>query len=205
MAQVKERGKQAVNGLNAKSRRRLKKLFTADDLLHLPEAPDGRCYELVEGRLYEMPPPGQRHGRVTLKIGILLETHAQQYAVGRAIAGDPGFILAHNPDTVRAPDVAYISYERLPADQEFPLQYNDIVPELAVEVVSPSDTSREIREKADSWLRAGVQMVWVVYPETRQVAVYLTDRDPLALQSDDTLDGFPALPGFTCRVADLFT
>ena len=82
MAQVKERGKQAVNVLNAKSRRRLKKVFTADDLLHLPEAPDGRCYELVDGRLYEMPPPGQRHGRVTLKIGILLETHAQRHGLG---------------------------------------------------------------------------------------------------------------------------
>ncbi len=204
MAQVKERGKQAANVLNPKSRRRLKKVFTADDLLHLPEAPDGRCYELVEGRLYEMPPPGQRHGRVTLKIGILLEAHAQRHGLGRAIAGDPGFILARNPDTVRAPDVAYISYERLPADQEFPLQYNDIVPELVVEVASPSDTSRHIQEKAESWLRAGVQTVWVVYPDTRQVTVYRAERDAVILQPDDTLDGSPALPGFTCRVAEFF-
>ena len=205
MIQVKERGQHPTNALDIKSRRRLKKIFTADDLLYLSNAAtDGRCYELVEGKLYEMPPPSPRHGEVTSNIDFLLKTHVRQQRLGRVMAGDPGFVLARNPDTVRGPDVAYISYARFPAGEELPLRYGDLIPDLAVEVVSPSDTRPDVREKTASWLEAGVQAVWVVDPRTNQVAVHRADQDTLVLRSDDTLDGSPALPGFTCQVADFF-
>lgn len=205
MTQVKERSKSPAKTPRVTDRRRLKKIFTAEDLLHLPDSPDGRRYELVEGKLYEMPPPGQRHGRVTLRAGMLLETYAQQHQLGRVIAGDPGFLLGRDPDTVRAPDVAFVSYQRLPADREFPLQYNDIVPEIAIEVVSPSDTERYIREKAQSWLQSGVREVWAVDPATRQLTVYRPGQDSLVLQEGDTLADSTPLPGFTCFVADFFS
>ena len=96
MAQVSECPKQGANALSVRSRRRLKRIFTADDLLHLPDAPDGRCYELVGGRLYELPPPSLRHGHVTSNVAFLLETHIRQFRLGRVMAGDTGFILARS-------------------------------------------------------------------------------------------------------------
>lgn len=205
MAQVRVPAKLSDHTLGIKSRRRLKKIFTADDLLHLSGASsDGRCYELVEGKLYEMPPPSPRHGEVTSNIDFLLKTHVRQQRLGRVMAGDPGFVLARNPDTVRGPDVAFISYARFPAGEELPLRYGDLIPDLAVEVVSPSETRPYVREKTASWLAAGVTVVWVVDPRVNEVAVHRADQDTIVLRSDDTLDGSPALPGFTCRVADFF-
>ena len=185
--------------------RRLKEPLTAEDLLCLPdEHTDDGCYELVEGKLYKMPPPGFRHGQVTANVTFLLTAHARQYRLGHVLAGDPGFILARDPDTVRGPDVAYISYQRLPAEQELPRGYPDMVPELAVEIVSPSQTGRYVQEKAETWLDAGVLMVWVVDPLRNQVTVHRASQDAVVLSSDDTLDGSPVLPGFTCPVTDFF-
>lgn len=204
MTQVSEHPKQGANALSVKSRRRLKRIFTADDLLHLPDAPDGRCYELVEGRLYELPPPSPRHGHVTSNVAFLLETHIRQFRLGRVMAGDTGFILARDPDTVRGPDVAYLSYERFAADEKLPLHYGDMIPELAVEVVSPSETRRYLQQKTEEWLAAGVRVVWLVDPRTTQVSIHSADQDTVVLHSDDMMDGSPVLPGFTCRVSDFF-
>ena len=205
MAQVKDPPKRATDALHIKSRRRIKKIFTADDLLNLSEsASDGRCYELVEGKLYEMPPPSPRHGEVTSNIGFPLQTHVRQYRLGRVLAGDPGFVLGRNPDTVRGPDVAYLSYQRFPANEELAIRYGDFVPDLAVEVVSPSDTRPYLLQKMEAWLAAGVGVVWIVDPRRRQAAVHSADRDSVLLHSDDTLDGSPVLLGFTCQVADFF-
>ena len=205
MAQVRERTQRPANALDINSRRRLKKIFTADDLLNLSEsASDGRTYELVEGKLYEMPPPSSRHGEVTSNIDFLLQTHVRQYRLGRVLAGDPGFVLGRNPDTVRGPDVAYLSYQRFPANEELPIHYGDFIPDLAVEVVSPSDTRPYLLQKMEAWLAAGVGVVWIVDPRRRQVAVHSAGRDAVILQPDDTLDGSPVLPGFTCLVGDFF-
>ena len=205
MAQVRERTQRPTNALDINSRRRLKKIFTADDLLNLSEsASDGRTYELVEGKLYEMPPPSPRHGEATSNIDFLLQTHVRQYRLGRVLAGDPGFVLGRNPDTVRGSDVAYLSYQRFPANEELPIRYGDFVPDLAVEVVSPSDTRPYLLQKMEAWLAAGVRVVWIVDPRRRQVAVHSADRDSVLLHSDDTLDGSPVLLGFTCQVADFF-
>ena len=204
MTQVKERPKSAAKPPRVTDRRRLKKIFTAEDLLHLPEAPDGRRYELVEGKLYEMPPPGPRHGYITSNVAFLIETYVRRHRIGRVMAGDTGFLLGRDPDTVRGPDVAYISYERFPEDRELPDRYEDILPELAVEVVSPSDTRRYVREKAEAWLAAGVAVVWVLDPRIGEVTVYRAGRGTSVFHGEETLDGAPALPGFSCRVADFF-
>ena len=138
------------------TRRTLKKLFTAEELLHLPAT--GRRLELVKGRVYEMPPPGARHGSVAMRIGSLLNTYVLGNLLGRAFAAETGFILRRNPDTVRAPDASFVAGDRLP-EGELPVGYLEMAPDLAVEVVSPSDTAREIQEKVADWLRAGTRLV----------------------------------------------
>ena len=201
MARLKER---PLNALSISSRRRLKKIFTADDLLFLSSAVvDGRRYELIEGRLYEMPPIGAPHGEITANICSLLRAHVKQHELGRIFVGDPGFILQRDPDTVRAPDVAFVSYRRLPHG-DLPEGFLQLAPDLAVEVVSPSNRPREILEKADAWLQAGVQVLWVVYPRTRSIDVHRPRHDVLTLSSDEMLEGSPALPGFSCQVGELF-
>jgi Uma2 family endonuclease len=127
----------------------------------------------------------------------------EQSGIGGAVfAAETGFKIDHDPDTVRTPDVAYVGPERLAEARVrgFPT----IAPDLAVEVVSPNDTRAEVREKVADWLRAGVRLVWTLYPASRSATVHEPDAEPRTLQADDTISGDPALPGFTCRVADLF-
>ena len=205
MATVERPPKGAAASLGINTRRRLKKVFTADDLLQLSgAASDGRRYELVDGKLYEMPLPSPRHGKIAGNISFVLQTYVRRHGLGRVMVGGAGFLLSSDPDTVRGPDVAFISYQRFPADQELPFHYADLVPDLAVEVVSPSDTRPYLQQKTEAWLAAGVQAVWVVDPRTRQAAIHRADQDALVLHSDATLEGSPALPGFTCQVADFF-
>ena len=190
--------------MDVKSRRRPKTKFIARDLLYLSDAcMDGRRYELIEGKLYEMPPPGARHGELTMTIGELLRTYVRQHRLGRVLVGDPGFVLRRNPDTVRGPDVAYISYQRFPQGQ-LPDGYLDLAPDLAVEVVSPGDRPTHVQEKVQEWLGAGVQVVWVVNPRNSSVTTYRSEAEPVALTGGDVLYGAPALLDFSCRVSDLF-
>ena len=118
--------------------RRLADPLTAEQLFDFPsEHTDDGCYELVEGKLYKMAPPGPRHGEVTLNIGAILRDYVRSYGLGRVMVGDPGFILGRNPDTVRGSDVAYVSNQRHPADQIVPVRFFELAPDLGVEVVSP--------------------------------------------------------------------
>ena len=137
--------------------RTLKKLFTAEDLLCLSAT--GKRLELVKGKVYEMAPAGGRHGYVAMNIGTLMGGHARSNRLGRVFAAETGFIIRHDPDTVRAPDVAFVSQNRLSAD-EIPDGYIDLIPDLVVEVVSPNDCRREVREKVEEWLNAGVRLAW---------------------------------------------
>jgi Uma2 family endonuclease len=176
--------------------------MTADDLLRLPDT--GMRHELVEGELHEMHFAGGEHGfvvgRVLGCLGDFLDQHASPGG-GLFIPGT-GFLLARNPDTVRAPDVAYVGPERL-AQARVP-GFPELAPDLVVEVVSPNDAASEIQRKVDEWLRAGTRLVWVLYPTTRSAMAYQTDGQARLLHADDTLTGDPVLPGFTCRVGDLF-
>ena len=181
--------------------RTLKKLFTAEELFHLPTV--GRRLELVKGKVYEMAPAGGRHGYTAMNSGIILGGHVRSNRLGRVFAAETGFILRRDPDTVRAPDLAFVSQSRLSVD-EIPDSFIDLIPDLVVEVVSPGDTRREVREKVEDWLRAGVRLVWVLYPATRSAVAYRSPDDITHLTAGDSLNGEDVVPGFTCQVAELF-
>jgi Uma2 family endonuclease len=177
-----------------------KTLLTAEELFRLSTT--GRRYELVKGELFEMPPAGGRHGNVVIQIGGMLNAYVRANQLGAVFAAETGFILRRNPDTVRAPDASFVSKERLPAG-ELPIGFMEMAPDLAVEVVSPSDTAREVREKVEDWLRAGTRLVWTI-PATRSVIVYRSLDDFQELSERDDLDGSQVVPGFTCHIRDLF-
>lgn len=178
-----------------------KTLWTAEELFRLSTT--GRRYELVKGELFEMPPAGGRHGNVAIQIGGVLNAYVKGNQLGAVFAAETGFILRRNPDTVRAPDASFVSKERLPA-RELPIGFMDMAPDLAVEVVSPGDTAREVREKVEEWLGAGTRLVWIIYPSARSVTVYQSPEDFQELSERDSLDGGQVVPGFTCRIRDLF-
>ncbi len=181
--------------------RTLKKLFTAEELLCLPTV--GRRLELVKGKVYEMAPAGGRHGYAAMNLGILMGGHVRSNGLGWVFAAETGFILRRDPDTVRALDVAFVSQGRLSLD-EIPDGFIELVPDLVVEVVSPGDTRREVREKVENWLRAGARLVWVIYPITRTATVYHSLDDVTNLTENDTLDGEDVVPGFACRLGEVF-
>ena len=181
--------------------RTLKELFTAEELLCLPTV--GRRLELVKGKVYEMAPAGGRHGYVAIKTAVPLSAHVQSNRLGHVFAAETGFVLRRDPDTVRAPDVAFIAQSRLSV-HEIPDSFIELVPDLVVEVVSPSDTRREVLDKVEDWLRAGVKLVWVLYPISRTASVYRSGASVRDLTETDLLDGEDVVPGFSCRLADLF-
>ena len=179
-----------------------KATLTAEELLRLSTT--GRRYELVKGELFEIPPAGGRHGSVAMRIGASLNAYVRAHSLGEVFAAETGFILRRNPDTVRAPDAAFVAKERLPAG-ELPPGYLEMVPDLAVEVVSPGDTTREVREKVADWLRAGVRLLWAIDPATRSVTVYRSPEDFDVLSEDDILDGGQVIPGFSANIKDLLS
>ncbi len=179
-----------------------KTTLTAEELLRLSTT--GSRYELVKGELFEMPPAGGRHGSVAMRIGIVLGSYVRENELGEVFAAETGFILRRDPDTVRAPDAAFVARERLPAG-ELPPGYLEMVPDLAVEVVSPGDSAREVREKVADWMRAGVRLLWAIDPATRSVTVYRSTDDLSVLSEDDSLDGGQVIPGFSTNIKDLFS
>ncbi|HEY2537065.1 MAG TPA: Uma2 family endonuclease [Solirubrobacteraceae bacterium] len=176
-------------------------ITTADELLHMPD--DGMRHELVRGKLLTMTPPGAEHGRVAVTVGGLLFIHARKTGSGVTV-GETGFVLARDPDTVRAPDAAFISKERAETIGRTP-KYWPEAPALAVEVISPDDTYREVRDKAFEWLAAGSAIVLVVDPPKRTATVYSAEDNTPHVHSEwDTLDLSDAVPGFSVAVAELF-
>src|SRR3954452_24163149 len=140
-----------------------KTLLTADELLSLPD--DGMRHELVRGELKTMPPAGGEHGLVAGKLFGRVFVHADTNQLGYVFAAETGVFVEQDPDTVRAPDVAFIARARLPGGRA-PRGFLRVVPDLVAEVVSPGDRASELEEKVQTWLHAGVRLVWVVYPST---------------------------------------
>ena len=163
---------------------------------------DGRRYELIRGELIELSPAGFDHEYIALNVGSILREFVKPRRLGLAVT-EPGFIIASNPDTVRAPDAAFVAAHRLPEGRR-PTGYLRMAPDIAVEVVSPSDREREVRDKALDWLAAGSRLVWVLYPSTRSVTVYRSETDVTTVDSDQILDGAPVLDGFSVYVTELF-
>ena len=176
-------------------------LMTAEELLSLPRGQFR--YELINGELKKMSPAGHNHGRIAIRLTAPLAQFAREKGLGEVYAAETGFKLRSNPDTVRAPDVAFIRQHRVKEVGETK-GYWPGAPDLAVEVLSPDDTVSEIEEKVAEWLDAGAQMVWVVSPKLHAVTVYRSLTDIKTLTEKDTLDGGDVVPGFQISVAEIF-
>ena len=177
------------------------KLLTAEDLLRLDA--QGVRGELIRGVLCETMPTGLEHGKIVMNLGGELRIFIKPRKLGTLIGSDSGVWLERDPDTVREPDIAYFSAEKIPLDARV-TGYAQVAPDLVVEVVSPSNSRQEVNDKALMWLRYGVRLVLVVHPNTRTVEVHSEGHRVLTLTENDTLDGMDVLPGFTCAVRDIF-
>ncbi len=177
------------------------KLLTANDLLRL--SGQGVRGELIRGVLHETMPTGYAHGKIVMNLGIMLGVFIKPRRLGSLTGSDSGVWLERDPDTVREPDIAYFSAAKIPLDA-MDTGYAEVPPDLVVEIVSPSDSRRVVGDKARMWLRYGVDLVWVVQPDTRTVDVYEPDQAVVSLTEQDTLDGSEVLPGFTCTISNIF-
>lgn len=176
--------------------------ITIDEFTKMPDPADGSRLELARGEVVAMPPPKGRHGICCSKIAWLLMNHANPARLGWVTTNDTGVILDRGPDTVRGPDVAFWSIARQPV---VPDGYFEIPPDIAVEVLSPDDRRKDVRAKIKEYLFYGVRLVWLVDPDARTVTVYQGKPRGTELDEEDMLDGDDILPGFACKVADLFT
>lgn len=177
-------------------------LVTAEDFFDLPAPTDGSKQELVRGEVVTKPSPGIRHGEVQLQVGYLIKSFLKTNPIGRAMT-ESGAVTERDPDTVRGPDLSFYSAGRLPLGQVV-VTYHTEVPDLCVEVVSPSNSLRKLKDKAKEYLFAGVRMVWIVDPDERSVTIITEPIESRTLETGATLVGGDVLPGFTCKVAELF-
>ncbi len=173
--------------------------ITADELLRM--SIPNKHVELVRGALVVREPAGGRHGWVTVRLTAPLAAFVQANDLGHVYAAETGFKLATQPDTVLAPDIAFISRERFP--DPVPLGYPPLAPDLVVEVVSPSDRPGEVVTKVADWLNAGTRLVWVLDPEERRAVAYRPAGIPTRLTVDDVLNGEDVVPGFSVPLADI--
>lgn len=171
------------------------RVFTADELLRLPD--DGSRYELVRGELRKMSPAGLRHGKIARRIATHLGAYADQHELGETYIAEAGFVLKRGPDTVRVPDVSFVRAERVVDATGF----MPGPPDLAVEVLSPSDPPSEVENKTAEDLRAGTRAVVVVDPEKRTVRV---SRGSGTVMVADILAVDEVVPGWRMPVADIF-
>jgi Uma2 family endonuclease len=163
---------------------------------------DGRC-ELVAGELRMMSPAGWQHGKIVHRIQMLLGKFVDEHDLGDVFGAETGFLIARDPDTVRAPDVAFIARENLPGSE--PSQaYWPGPPDLAVEVLSPGDKTGEVDEKIEDWIKAGTKLLWIVDARLKTVTVYRSMTDVTTKTATDELKGEEIVPGFHCGVAEIF-
>ena len=177
------------------------RLVTAEDLERMPEANDCR-YELVQGRLIRMSPVGFLHGVVVASLLRMMGQHAKAHKLGFAVT-EVGFKLATDPDTVRAPDVAFVRRERIPRAGPS-RRFVRGAPDLAVEVLSPEDRPSEVQTKVDEYLTYGVPMVLVIDPDDSIVHIHRRGQRSRTLTVDDTLDLDDVVDGFRCQVREIF-
>lgn len=177
------------------------KTLTADELLMIPNTRFG--YELVRGQLKKYMPTGFLHGLIASRIGRIIGNFADENDLGVTFAAETGFLIFQNPDTVRAPDLAFITKDKFKkhgiTEKFFPG-----APDLAVEVVSPSDRKKDIEEKIRDYLKAGVALVWIIYPQNKIVAVHRQNNITSILRETDELDGENVLPDFRCSLEEIF-
>ena len=176
-------------------------LVTADELMRLSD--DGHRYELVKGELLTMSPTSGKHGVVAMRLSRILANYIEDSDLGLTFAAETGFRLEHDPDTVLAPDFAFVSRDRistLPDDG-----YVRLAPDLIVEVISASQSDKEIRLKAGLWISLGVKQVWLVQPKKRTVELFVKTDEHVLLRENDELTGGELIPGFRIRVSEIFS
>lgn len=174
-------------------------LMKAEDLFRWREP--GKTAELIRGVLVVREPPGGLHGSLASRLEYRLRNFVEQHGLGEVFAQDTGFKIARDPDTVRAPDIAFVARGRLP---EIPEGYPELAPDLVVEILSPGDRPGEVLEKVGDWLNAGTRLVSVLDARRRQARVYRADGSVSIVEADGVLDGEDAVPGFSLRLNELF-
>ena len=177
------------------------KLLTAADLLRLYG--EGVRGELIRGVLCETMSTGRKHGLIVGKLTYTLGAVVYPQGLGSVMASDSGVLLERAPDTVREPDIAYFSVDSMPYGDDSD-GYTEVIPDLVVEVVSPTDSWQSVHDKALMWQSFGVRLVWVAFPDERMIDVYSAGGAMFTLTEADTIDGGEVLPGFTCKVSDIF-
>ena len=174
--------------------------MTAEELLRVQ--PPHKSTELVRGRMIVREPPNTHHGRVQSTLNVLVGSFVRAHKLGAVFGQDTGFKIASNPDTVRAPDLAFVKRERL--HLILPRGYSALAPDLVAEILSPDDRRREVMSKIREWLEAGVSLAWLIDPENRTGEVFRSSGVNSSIASGGVLDGEQLLPGFSCALADLF-
>ena len=183
------------------------RLYDVNDLWELAHNPDNdsKRFELIDGELIEMVPPGGEHGELSLNLGSFIRAYVREHDLGRATV-ETGYHPPGDRRTLLSPDVAFISHARAP--DPFPKRYVPVMPDLAVEILSPTDTLPNAREKAHTYLSKGTNLVWIVQPDSLSVEVLRMKQDG-GIQHDvygrdDSLSGEDILPGFTLDVRLIF-
>lgn len=176
-------------------------LMTADDLLSV-DVP-GKWTELVRGQLVVREPPGTWHGIVSARLAYRIGHFVYQHGLGELCGQDTGFKIASSPDTVRAPDVAYVTRARAVAIER--RGYAPFAPDLVVEVLSPGDRAGEVLARVADWLDAGARLVWVIDPVRREARVHRPDGSLTLVRADGMLDGEDVLAGFECPLAEVLS
>ena len=182
----------------------LARVMTVEEFYEFVNRPehDLRCFELVEGRAIEWEASSRRHGFVCAKIGFTLCNYSRRVRKGNVALGGGGVILHRHPDTVRGPDVAY--YDDALCLEDLPAIWGDLPPRLAVEVLMPGDRADYFLRKIADYLEHGVEVVWVLDPDSKRVAIYSKNEGVKSLGDKETITGGEVLPGFRCKVADFF-
>lgn len=175
-------------------------LVTADDLAHMPD--DAWQYELIDGELQRMSPAFGEHGEVEVAFISHLDHHVRPRRLGKVYSGDTGFVFSRDPDTVLCPDVAFVHADRLPPPPR--RRYMTVIPDLVVEVVSPSNSAADVAQRVRRYLEAGVRLIWLAYAKDRRVVAHAPGQAPREYGIEDVLDGGGVLPGFRLALADLF-
>lgn len=178
--------------------------YTAAELLQLPS--NGKRCELIRGELKMMSPAGWEHGRIAGRIMAFLFQFVHERNLGAVLAAETGFLIEQDPDTIRAPDAAFVAKARIEQNEPVAGFWRG-APDLAVEVISPSESYVQVDQKVTQWLEAGCRIVWVINPRRQTVQVFdqQTPKQINVLNAADTITGGEVLPGFELQVEKLFT
>ena len=176
-------------------------MMTIDEFM-VAELPEGKS-ELVRGELRLTPPPGSPHSRAATNLVVLLSTYAKKHRLGLVFGDSTGYELVRFPHTVRVPDASFVRADRIPSDGVEPGIFK-FPPDLAIEVISPSDTATLLEERVRDYALTGTALIWIVEPKQRTIMCIPSDAPVSWLSEGDTLSGGSVVPGFSCPVAEVF-